>query len=274
LQSYGEGALVKKHPGFIKFLSSRQIRLFLDTFLLGDGSVHKGMRIYYTSSKQMADDLQELILKTGNYASVSCRKKRGTKVWIENHWATRTADSYTINEWQKPVDIALKTNLIKKVPYEGNVYCVEIAPHHLIYTRRNGKCFWNGNSGVVDRLIEQGYRIIPVNVAEAPTIETEKFQNLRAQIFWNIREQIGNLCLPDNSNLVADLSDIRYKFSSNGKILIEGKEQMKARSKRSPDYADSLAIAYYMISQLGRQNSTYLSNEISTGERPNPDWNR
>lgn len=104
--------------------------------------------------------------------------------------------------------------------------------------------------GVVDRLLEQGYKVKGVNVAESST-EPEKFMNLRAQIYWALRENITALSLPDNSNLVADLSDIRYKFSSaGGKIQIESKEDMKKRSKRSPDYADSLVIAYYMALQL------------------------
>lgn len=140
----------RKIPRFICELSARQIRIFLDSFLLGDGSSHKGMKNYYTSSKQMADVLQELILKTGNYASIAKIDTKGTQTWIVDHVAIRTVDMYVVCEWQKPAEATIDLRKIIKQQYNGKVYCVGVGGSQLIYVRRNGKCLWSGNSGAIE----------------------------------------------------------------------------------------------------------------------------
>ena len=45
--------------------------------------------------------------------------------------------------------------------------------------------------------------------------------------------------------LTEELTEIKYKFQSNGKIIVEPKEEIKARLKRSPDYSDSVANTFY-----------------------------
>lgn len=148
LKKFGKNSLTKKLPRFIFKLPSRQIRIFLENFLAGDGFIKNGAEVYYTSSPEMADDLQELILKTGRYASKITRKIKGQKKWILNHWATSTVDGYVISTYKKNNHIKVRHDNITKTFYKGKVFCVEVLPHHLIYTRRNGKCMWSGNSGI------------------------------------------------------------------------------------------------------------------------------
>jgi hypothetical protein len=52
------------------------------------------------------------------------------------------------------------------------------------------------------------------------------------------------ISIPNNSDLIAQLSQPLYKTSSNGKILIESKADMAKRGVKSPDYFDSLAYAF------------------------------
>ena len=42
-----------------------------------------------------------------------------------------------------------------------------------------------------------------------------------------------------------EVTEIHWKFTSNGSIIIEPKEDIKKRIKRSPDYADALANTFY-----------------------------
>jgi hypothetical protein len=119
----------KKVPAFIRNLSKRQINLFLDTFNKGDGDGKR--EEYYTSSKQLASDLQELIIKSGNYATISHRKDR---------------DQYLISERKSIREPAIYVNKIKEIDYKGKIWCVETEPFHTIYIRRNNKCMWSGNS--------------------------------------------------------------------------------------------------------------------------------
>lgn len=108
-------------------------------------------------------------------------------------------------------------------------------------------------SGVYDRLNELGYNVEPINAAESPSEENkEKFYNKRAEMFWNLRDMFkpdkqgrSQVSIPNDNELVKELSQIQYKYSSDKKIKIEDKEEMKKRLGRSPDKADALALTFY-----------------------------
>jgi len=105
-------------------------------------------------------------------------------------------------------------------------------------------------AGVYDRLIELKYKINAVNVAEAPQTRNEdkknKLANLRAEIYKNLSDlfEQGDISIPDDLELIAQLSSIKYKFNSKGQLQIESKEEMKKRGVKSPDKADSLALCF------------------------------
>lgn len=109
-------------------------------------------------------------------------------------------------------------------------------------------------SGVYDRLDELGYDVIGVNVGASPTDDDEsrKFFNLRAQVFWNLRtlfkpnkDGTSNVSIPNDQELINELSTITYKFSSERKIRIESKDEIKKKIGRSPDKADALSLAFF-----------------------------
>jgi len=110
-------------------------------------------------------------------------------------------------------------------------------------------------AGVYDRLIEQGYKITPVNVAESAsdTVLTsdgkkgcDLYTNLRAEMYGSLAKRFENdeIGILDELDLVAQLSSIRYKFDSRGRLQIESKADMKKRGMKSPDKADSLGLAF------------------------------
>jgi len=101
-------------------------------------------------------------------------------------------------------------------------------------------------AGVIDRLKEQKVSAHGVNVSKAP-YDKERFVNLRAELYWTLREAIenGELILPGNDDeLAAQLSNIKYKITSGGKIQIESKEEMAKRGLSSPDRADALMLTF------------------------------
>ena len=51
--------------------------------------------------------------------------------------------------------------------------------------------------------------------------------------------------LPQIDPLIEELTDVHWRFHSNGSIIIEPKDDIKVRLKRSPDYADALANTFY-----------------------------
>jgi len=146
LRQFGE-APEKIVPDFIKLLSPRQIGLFLDWFSKGDGTMMKNnYRIFYTSSKRLADDIQELLLKTGRVGTVKAREGRG-RVWILDHWADASRVQYEVHERVKKLKSWIDKRDTKIIDYKGKVYCATVE-NHIMYVRRNGKPLWCGNTGM------------------------------------------------------------------------------------------------------------------------------
>jgi hypothetical protein len=128
-------------------LSSRQIRLFLDAYALGDGSRHKrgGQVTYSTTSPGLADDLQELLLKAGSFANVRKVSVAGTVMRARGKEHRRKHDQYTLGERRERNGFwIVKRKHIRRQPYNGKVYCVSV-PNQTIYVRRNGKPLWVSN---------------------------------------------------------------------------------------------------------------------------------
>lgn len=145
-------------PEEIKNADVETIRVFLDAFISCDGSVRppkpfrgskgtmcypdSGERQYYTTSKQMASDIGELLLKIGKRPSYSVDKtkwevhefKNGT--YIINHDLVRIREckSLTATVFEKDI-----------VEYDGYVYDLTLERNHIMYIQRNGKCFWGSN---------------------------------------------------------------------------------------------------------------------------------
>jgi len=140
-------AYEKYVPSFIKNLSPRQINIFLKWYGLGDGTMMRGgFRIFYTSSKKIADDLQELLLKTGKVGIIKKRNGRG-KVWIKDHFANSIRTQYEVLERVKKLDSWIDKRDMKIINYNGKVYCATVK-NHIIYVRRNGKPYWCGNTSM------------------------------------------------------------------------------------------------------------------------------
>lgn len=102
--------------------------------------------------------------------------------------------------------------------------------------------------GVTDRLIEQWYNVIPVN--NASSSPDEMFRDLKAYIFWQLRLAFidEKIKIIDKWRYIKDLSSVEYDYMSwSGKLFIRSKKDMKKDWLNSPDFADSLALAFYWI---------------------------
>lgn len=100
--------------------------------------------------------------------------------------------------------------------------------------------------GVVDRIRQlKGYEVEEVHFGGGAN-DSQRFRNRRAEIFWTLRERLetGEISLPEDEELVADLSAIRYAFTQDGRIQLESKDGVRKRLGRSPDRADAVALAF------------------------------
>jgi hypothetical protein len=79
-----------------------------------------------------------------------------------------------------------------------------------------------------------------------------KFANMRAYLHWCVRNWLNPVnktgaMLPPNERFIEEATEIRWKFRSDGRIIIEPKEDIKKRLGRSPDLFDALANTFYPI---------------------------
>lgn len=111
--------------------------------------------------------------------------------------------------------------------------------------------------GVYDRLREQGYKAISVDVRRTPR-NTDRFDKLRDELWWTLREQFekGLISIPNDPDLIDQLGTVKSAVTtSSGKEKIMSKVDMRREMGQSPDEADALCLTYlYDDVQLMRKN--------------------
>jgi hypothetical protein len=84
-----------------------------------------------------------------------------------------------------------------------------------------------------------------VNFGESPSERVrERYANKKAELFGELRdvfEHDGLAGLP--IECLSELSSLRYSLTAQGRVEVESKESLRRRGIRSPDRADSLALA-------------------------------
>ncbi len=113
-------------------------------------------------------------------------------------------------------------------------------------------------NGVYNRLKELGHsRVYPVDVRSTAR-NNDRFHRLRDEIWWTLREQFekGTISIPNDDELICELTTIKYEPESNGKVKVEGKKEMKRRGLESPDKADALCLTYYLPESTFRRERT------------------
>lgn len=146
-----------------KNLSSRQLLILLNALIEGDGRILKNLKSeaysYYTVSKKLADDIQEIAMKCGFVANITSREPRKNNRY--NIIGTSKLYEVIITSKTKRPEVCSNRNKLRgqTIPekyelYDGIVYCCEV-PSHILMVRRNGKTCWCGNSWIPDEWIQK-----------------------------------------------------------------------------------------------------------------------
>ena len=100
-------------------------------------------------------------------------------------------------------------------------------------------------AGVVDRLKELDVPVRGVNVAESAS-SRERFMRLRDEVWFKGREWFASqeVSMPDDPDLISELTQVGYRVESTGKIRVDSKEQMKRDGRSSPDLADAFLLTF------------------------------
>jgi len=126
--------------------------------------------------------------------------------------------------------------------------------------------------GVIDRLRHLGFtNVEDVNVARKAA-DDRKFANHRAECYARLRDWLRkDASIHENFKFAQEFEDdvtsITYTYDNRGRLLIESKDDLKAKGLPSPDIADAVALTFsqqfptYDVARLnGRgQQSQYVA---------------
>jgi hypothetical protein len=139
-------------PREILNLEKKYLEQLLNSLIFGDGSIGKNGKLwYYTSSKQLADDVQEIAYKCNYYAEIYYNSNIDKKTYLTRHikpsWCVYINNSKKQGNGSKiSVGNLVFKNNIKKNMYNGKIYDITVK-NHTLWVRRNNKCCWSGNCG-------------------------------------------------------------------------------------------------------------------------------
>lgn len=133
-------------------LSKRQLSILISSLVKGDGHIDlSNRRIYYTTSKKLADQVQEIFLKLGKNSTLKTRNPKKGGI-VEGRQIHGKHIAYEVHERiAKECSIYPKRFTRKK--YHGKVYCCTV-PEHILCIRRNGKVMFCGNTAQSDLLVQ------------------------------------------------------------------------------------------------------------------------
>ena len=130
-------------------------------------------------------------------------------------------------------------------------------------------------AGVYDRLKEQGMKADPFNAARKTTLKDKTgqfgFVNLRSYGWFHLADMLNpaygaTLALPPDDELAGDLTSIHKKFMSDGRVLVEPKDDSRKRLGRSTDRGDAAMQSCYGSS--GSWHDAYGTMSCPSCSRP------
>ncbi len=126
-------------------------------------------------------------------------------------------------------------------------------------------------AGLADRLRELDMPAVGISVSETASLK-DRFNRLRDELFWAAREwfEARDVKMPSDDTLIAELTGIRYKYLSTGKLKVESKDEMKRRGQRSPDVADAFVLSFAQQGALAGGYSRGYNHNRSL--KPKTNW--
>lgn len=112
-------------------------------------------------------------------------------------------------------------------------------------------------SGVSAKLKHTPVPVVNVMVSESPS-QSDRFERLRDELWWKGREWFAayDCRIPDDAELISELSTPKYQERPSGKIKVESKKELRTRGLRSPDKADAFLLTF-----AGPVSSVRLRNQ-------------
>jgi hypothetical protein len=172
----------------------------------------------------------------------------------------------TQEAWSKKNTAETSGIIIKRVKDFTAQYQLELTKDNRIKIDAVGV-----GAGVCDNLAEHGMPVIGIESA-GKAFDSDTYYNIRAEMWWNAREiferqfKEGNvISIPNDPELIEDLTGMKYKTKMDGRILVEDKNEYKKRSGRSPDKGDSAVYCIAIWPYDPSQDQYFSEEQVSEG---------
>lgn len=118
--------------------------------------------------------------------------------------------------------------------------------------------------GVTDRLREMDEDVMAINGGER-AIQEDKFVNLKTEMWWYARElfEKGLVSIINDPILIRQLGAVKYHYRSNGKTVVEPKDEVKTRLGRSPDRADAFILGLWGAKSIRDASKDFSRNKTA-----------
>ncbi|QAS52389.1 DEAD/DEAH box helicase family protein [Halobacillus litoralis] len=90
--------------------------------------------------------------------------------------------------------------------------------------------------------------------------DKDHYDNWGTESWANIRDllQADAIKIPNDEDMIGQLTTRKYTVTSKGKIKLESKDEMKRRGVKSPDRADALVLAFAKVKGVMDEDSAQL----------------
>lgn len=98
--------------------------------------------------------------------------------------------------------------------------------------------------GVTDWLVDNKLYAVDVNNGERAA-DPDRYPNAISEMWFHLADIIDEVDIPDDKELIQQLSRRRFKYDSKGRRCVESKDEYKSRYGHSPDKADAILLCFY-----------------------------
>jgi hypothetical protein len=120
------------------------------------------------------------------------------------------------------------------------------------------------NNAIKQQWDEHGYdqnnwsfniKVIPVVNNGKPT--DHSYKDKGSEMWGIIRDSLATVKIPNDDELIAQLTTRKYKVEPNGQVKLEKKDEMKRRKLPSPDRGDALGLCLAEFDDFNMKDDTF-----------------
>lgn len=133
-----------------------------------------------------------------------------------------------------------------------------------------------GVYSAVEEQVPESWRVVSCKFSEAAKRRGReltdasgqyRFVNMRAYLFWAVRDWLDprngrGAELPPSSDLLEEVGQITWRFNSQGRVIIDPKEEIRKRLGRSTDTFDALANTFYPVERVEKIDKAKLAKFV------------